>query len=390
MGFDRLYRLVNLPRVQTHTLTVQVTAGNLALRLHLRLSAHCDDRYERCTPTAERPTRASVLVVDDEPTIGEVWRATSSAPATRTRVAGDGPQALALSAQSAPDLVVLDIMLPGIDGLEVMRRLHERDGSPARVILLTARGREAERIVGLRRGADDYVVKPFSPSELVARVEAVLRRERAAPVAAGARTPEPAPALRFEGLLIEPATRRVLVGATRGHPDRARVRPARPSSRATPDRSSRATADGARVAAPRLQRQLDRHGPHPPAARQARARPRASRATSRPCGASATASGAMRRALPTLLARLAPGAGPRLRGDGGDRRRPRGAGHGRDPAAHRLGRARARRARRQRSPAPARRCASASSWASDSRSGSCWRPSQSGPPSCSSRPTTPG
>jgi two-component system response regulator ResD len=133
----------------------------------------------------------------------------------RTRVASDGPQALALSAASPPDLVVLDIMLPGIDGLEVMRRLHEPAGAPrARVILLTARGREAERIVGLRRGADDYVVKPFSPSELVARVEAVLRRGAAG--AGGEEAPvtldDRGPALELDGLRIEPATRRVRAG----------------------------------------------------------------------------------------------------------------------------------------------------------------------------------
>jgi DNA-binding response OmpR family regulator len=148
--------------------------------------------------------RASVLVVDDEPTIGEVLARYLERAGYRTRVAGDGPQALALCAQSAPDLVVLDIMLPGIDGLEVMRRLHEHQSSPARVILLTARGRESERIIGLRRGADDYVVKPFSPAELVARVEAVLRREAPAPPRA--------PVLQFEGLRIELATRTVTVG----------------------------------------------------------------------------------------------------------------------------------------------------------------------------------
>jgi two-component system, OmpR family, response regulator ResD len=153
-------------------------------------------------PAPQSEPRASVLVVDDEPTIGEVVARYLERAGYRTRVAGDGPQALALCAQSPPDLVVLDIMLPGIDGLEVMRRLREREGAP-RVILLTARGREAERIVGLRRGADDYVVKPFSPGELVARVEAVLRRERSAA--------QPMPVLEFEGLRIEPATRSVLV-----------------------------------------------------------------------------------------------------------------------------------------------------------------------------------
>jgi DNA-binding response OmpR family regulator len=162
-------------------------------------------------PSVQAPTdgpRGSVVVVDDEPTIGEVLARYLERAGYHTRVAGDGPQALALCAASPPDLVVLDIMLPGIDGLEVMRRLREREGPPTRVILLTARGREAERIVGLRRGADDYVVKPFSPGELVARVEAVLRRERPAPT--------PAQALRFEGLRIEPATRTVVVDDAAG------------------------------------------------------------------------------------------------------------------------------------------------------------------------------
>ena len=104
-------------------------------------------------------------------------------------------------------------MLPGIDGLEVMRRLHESGGPPrVRVILLTARGREAERIVGLRRGADDYVVKPFSPGELVARVEAVLRRSVDRGEGAPGKLDEPGPAIEFDGLRIEPATRRVQAG----------------------------------------------------------------------------------------------------------------------------------------------------------------------------------
>jgi DNA-binding response OmpR family regulator len=161
----------------------------------------------------ESEPRASVLVVDDEPTIGEVLARYLERAGYRTRVASDGPQALALSAAHPPDLVVLDIMLPGIDGLEVMRRLHEPTGAPrARVILLTARGREAERIIGLRRGADDYVVKPFSPGELVARVEAVLRRSVARGDGAPGMLDELGPALEFDGLRIEPATRRVRAG----------------------------------------------------------------------------------------------------------------------------------------------------------------------------------
>jgi two-component system, OmpR family, response regulator ResD len=123
--------------------------------------------------------RGSVLVVDDEPTIAEIVARYLERAGYEARVAGDGPQALAAAGEHRIDLVVLDLMLPGIDGLEVMRRLRGATAPPA-IILLTARGEESDRITGLRLGADDYVVKPFSPAELVARVDAVLRR---APVA---------------------------------------------------------------------------------------------------------------------------------------------------------------------------------------------------------------
>src|ERR1700739_1797312 len=118
------------------------------------------------SPSAERS--AYVLVVDDEPTIGEVVCRYLQRAGFQAQVAGDGPQALAMSAQRRPDLVILDIMLPGIDGLEVMHRLRESDPAhpdPAHprpaVILLTAKGEESDRIVGLRRGADEHVVTPF-------------------------------------------------------------------------------------------------------------------------------------------------------------------------------------------------------------------------------------
>lgn len=141
--------------------------------------------------------RGSILVVDDEPTIGEVVSAYLKRAGYDTRVATDGHAALAAVAERSPDLIVLDIMLPGIDGLEVMRRVR---GASA-VILLTARGEESSRISGLRLGADDYVVKPFSPAELVARVDAVLRRVDTV------RAQEPA--LTFEGLSIDPSSREV-------------------------------------------------------------------------------------------------------------------------------------------------------------------------------------
>ncbi len=147
--------------------------------------------------------RATVLVVDDEPTILEVVGRYMERAGFETLRAADGPEALRLAAEHRPDLVVLDLMLPGIDGIEVMRRLHELPGRPIAVILLTARGEESDRIVGLRRGADDYVVKPFSPTELVARVEAVLRR-----LAPAAAADEAAPPIEVGPLRIEPASRR--------------------------------------------------------------------------------------------------------------------------------------------------------------------------------------
>jgi DNA-binding response OmpR family regulator len=141
--------------------------------------------------------RGSVLVVDDEPTIGEVVSAYLQRAGYETRVAADGFAALDAVNERAPDLIVLDLMLPGLDGLEVMRRVRDKSA----VILLTAKGAEADRVIGLRLGADDYVVKPFSPAELVARVDAVLRRVEH--VAAGE------PALAFDGLEIDPAARAV-------------------------------------------------------------------------------------------------------------------------------------------------------------------------------------
>jgi two-component system response regulator ResD len=123
-----------------------------------------------------RDSRGTVLVVDDEPTIVEVVARYLARAGFATREAFDGPGALEAAREHKPDLVVLDVMLPGFDGIEAMRRLHEQPGEPVPVILLTARAEESDRLIGLRRGADDYVVKPFSPAELIARVEAVLRR----------------------------------------------------------------------------------------------------------------------------------------------------------------------------------------------------------------------
>jgi two-component system, OmpR family, response regulator ResD len=147
--------------------------------------------------------RGSVLVVDDEPTIAEVVSRYLERAGYRTRVAYDGIQALELVAKQRPDLVVLDLMLPGVDGLEVMRRLREHDRERIALILLTAKGEESDRIIGLRLGADDYVVKPFSPAELVARVDAVLRRVDTSPA-------QEAP-IELSDMTIDAAARRVFV-----------------------------------------------------------------------------------------------------------------------------------------------------------------------------------
>jgi DNA-binding response OmpR family regulator len=148
-------------------------------------------------------SRASVLVVDDEPTITEVVSRYLQRAGYATATAADGVRAMDAVATLRPDLVVLDVRLPRIDGLEVMRVLRSQDQVRPAVILLTGRAEESDRIGGLRLGADDYVVKPFSPAELVARVDAVLRR--------GHGTPAHQPALEFGELTIDPAGRRVCV-----------------------------------------------------------------------------------------------------------------------------------------------------------------------------------
>jgi two-component system response regulator ResD len=151
----------------------------------------------------EDHVRGSVLVVDDEPTIAEVVARYLERAGYSARIAADGVEALEAVAKQRPDLVVLDLMLPGIDGLEVMRRMREQDRERIATILLTAKGEESDRVVGLRLGADDYVVKPFSPAELVARVDAVLRRIDTSPSSS-----EP---LECSDMTIDPASRRVFV-----------------------------------------------------------------------------------------------------------------------------------------------------------------------------------
>jgi two-component system, OmpR family, response regulator ResD len=145
----------------------------------------------------------TILIVDDETTIVEVVELYLLREGFKVLTAADGPAALNAVQQQRPDLVVLDLMLPGMNGLEVTRRL--RAGGALPIIMLTARSEETDRVVGLEIGADDYVTKPFSPRELVARVKAVLRRTHPAPA------PEPAESsvVAIGGLRLDAAARAV-------------------------------------------------------------------------------------------------------------------------------------------------------------------------------------
>ena len=143
-----------------------------------------------------------VLIVDDEPTIREIVVRYLERDGFATLEAADGDRARELVERESPDLVVLDLMLPGTDGLELCRWIRSRSSLP--VIMLTARGEESDRIVGLELGADDYVTKPFSPRELAARVRTVLRRAELELV-----TDE---RLTFDGLVIDSSSREVTRG----------------------------------------------------------------------------------------------------------------------------------------------------------------------------------
>jgi DNA-binding response OmpR family regulator len=138
---------------------------------------------------------ATVLIVDDDPKIRDLLRLYVEREGHRAAFAADGPEALAVAGQSPPDLVLLDVMLPGLDGFEVCRRLREASDVP--VVLLTARSGDSDKVVGLDIGADDYIVKPFSPRELMARVRVQLRRRRP--------PHEEEPALVADGLTLDPS-----------------------------------------------------------------------------------------------------------------------------------------------------------------------------------------
>ena len=149
-------------------------------------------------------TGKSILVVEDEEAIAEAVRARLASEGYRVNVVHDGPQALRAAAQERPDLVVLDLMLPGMDGLEVCREIQRTDWVP--VLMLTARTEEADKVAGFAVGADDYLSKPFSLRELAARVKAILRRmERI-------RQSSPTEPMNRFDLMVDPARRRVVKG----------------------------------------------------------------------------------------------------------------------------------------------------------------------------------
>src|SRR3989442_9347479 len=144
-------------------------------------------------------TQDRILVVEDEPTVAEVVDRYLRRDGYNVCVAHDGVRGMEAYDHFQPDLVVLDLMLPGLDGMEVCRRIRSHATTP--VIMLTARGEEVDKLVGLEIGADDYITKPFSPRELAARVKAVLRRSLT--------VPQDSDSLRFDGLRISGRTRTV-------------------------------------------------------------------------------------------------------------------------------------------------------------------------------------
>ena len=157
---------------------------------------------------ADTPPPHRVLVVDDEPDIAGLVAYHLAKAGYRVSTAADGAEALSRARAERPDLVVLDLMLPGRSGLDVLAELRRADETrQVGVILLTARKEEQDRIAGLSQGADDYLAKPFSPQELVLRVGAVLRRLQAAPVAAGG-------ILAAAGIRLDPAAHQVSVHDT--------------------------------------------------------------------------------------------------------------------------------------------------------------------------------
>jgi len=152
-------------------------------------------------------SKKRILVVDDEPNIREVVELYLRREGFEVEVVGDGAAALAAVERKRPDLMVLDLMLPVLGGIQVTRALRQGDERDIPIIMLTAKGEEADRIAGLELGADDYLTKPFSPKELVARVKAVLRRASDKPLV----DPQAQP-LRSGEITLNPSTRQVWMG----------------------------------------------------------------------------------------------------------------------------------------------------------------------------------
>jgi DNA-binding response OmpR family regulator len=171
---------------------------------------------------------ARILIVDDDPTVADVVARYLRRDGHDVACAGDGPTALASAHANPPDLVVLDLMLPGMSGLDVCRRL--RDAGPVAIVMLTALGDETDRVIGLETGADDYVTKPFSPRELALRVRSVLRRTHGAWAPADAVTLSDGPLVvdvqaheaRLDGALLALTAREFdLLAFLMRHPRRA-------------------------------------------------------------------------------------------------------------------------------------------------------------------------
>ena len=225
----------------------------------------------------EAPTRR-ILVVDDEPQIRSLLKRLLTMDGYDVLEAEDGHSALELAAKEPLDLVILDVMLPTRDGLDILGDLRRTSDVP--VILLSARGDEADRVIGLKLGADDYVVKPFSAAELSARIESVLRRSitpRRGAGAHGSAGGGTGRCLRFDGLQIDLDTREVQVKGEVRRDHRQGVRPARLPGHLAPAGVLPPAAAGARL-------ELvvgvavggHRHRAHPPAPPQDRSGPRPS------------------------------------------------------------------------------------------------------------------
>lgn len=140
------------------------------------------------------PKAPHILIADDNNTVHETLGAYLSAEGYSFASAFDGEQALAMSTSESPDLIVLDLMMPKMSGIDVCREVRKNSNVP--IIMLTAKGEEIDRILGLELGADDYIIKPFSPREVVARVKAVLRRF-------GEQAEQPSTVIRYDGLEID-------------------------------------------------------------------------------------------------------------------------------------------------------------------------------------------